>query len=98
MTTAEQSSARAGDATTATTPLLASARQLATDASPAPKPPSLGDEFLRTIWIFQAGCAIPMLFILGILAFIQLFEPAIPLYEFMSDPHSCPTFCSQYIN
>jgi hypothetical protein len=48
---------------------------------------TLGNEFLRTIWIFQAGCALPTLLILGAMAFIQVFEPQIPLYDFMSVSH-----------
>jgi hypothetical protein len=51
---------------------------------------TLGDEFLRTIWIFQAGCALPTLLILGVMAFSQLFEPQIPLYDFMSVSHVLP--------
>lgn len=43
----------------------------------------LGRYCLQTAWLFQALCALPTLLILGFLAFAQLFEPHIYLYDFM---------------
>jgi hypothetical protein len=48
----------------------------------------VGDELVRATWLFQAGCALPTLFVLGVMAFAELFEPQIPLYDFMSVCHS----------
>jgi hypothetical protein len=48
-----------------------------------PTQPSMGEQFVRTAWIFQALCAFPTLLIMGTMAFEQLFYPYVKLYEFM---------------
>jgi len=59
-------------------------------SAPAQPPPAatartIGDELLRATWFFQAGCALPTLFVLGVMAFVELFEPRISLYDFITD-------------
>jgi hypothetical protein len=43
----------------------------------------LGQQILRTIWFFQGCAALPIIFILGIFAFGELFGPSMYFYDFV---------------
>jgi hypothetical protein len=43
----------------------------------------LGQQFLRTAWLFQGVCSFPTLLVLGSSVFNQLFYPYLSYYRFM---------------
>ncbi|KAH8653348.1 hypothetical protein BX600DRAFT_470624 [Xylariales sp. PMI_506] len=54
------------------------------DNSAGNPPRTLGEEFLRTLWIFQGIAALPIFLILGFLAVVNLFSTYERLYDFIT--------------
>lgn len=52
------------------------------DANPSDNA-ALGQQFLRTAWLFQGVCSLPTLLLLGGSVFNQLFYPYVSFYRFM---------------
>jgi hypothetical protein len=68
-------------------PLSAPERKVTTAPSQPPIAHTVGHDLVRATWIPQAACALPTLFVLVVMTFVELFQPLIPLYDFTSVSH-----------